>query len=218
MLREGVLDLFFPPRCGGCGRSGGWLCRDCRLAARPLAPLSCPTCSRPCAVVPCPLCSSSSPSLDSVTAWFALEGPIREAVHRLKYEDRPALATHIADLGLSTGELPPGLVVPVPLGATRLRSRGYNQADLLARRVASRSGRGYRAALVRSRETAAQVGRGGAERREALLGAFSWTSPVPEEIVVVDDVVTTGATLMECGRAARAAGVRRVHGLAVALG
>jgi predicted amidophosphoribosyltransferase len=71
---------------------------------------------------------------------------------------------------------------------------------------------------VRSRETEAQVGQGGEDRRQALRGAFAWNGAVPDEIVVVDDVVTTGATLMDCGRAARAAGVRRVHGLAVALG
>ncbi|HXA43373.1 MAG TPA: hypothetical protein VNV65_10740 [Candidatus Solibacter sp.] len=164
------------------------------------------------------MCSSSTPALDSITAWFALTGPVREAIHRLKYEDRPHLAAPLADIGVSRSWVPPGVVVPVPLGPQRLRSRGYNQAEVLARQIARISGRECLSGMVRSRETEAQVGRGGEERRRAMNGAFAWSSTIPDEIVVVDDVVTTGATLMECARAARAAGVRRVHGLAVALG
>ena len=72
--------------------------------------------------------------------------------------------------------------------------------------------------MRRARETDAQVGRGGEERRRALKGAFAWQGWVAEEILLVDDVVTTGATLVECARAARAAGVKRVHTLAAALG
>ncbi len=168
------------------------------------------------------MCSSSLDALDSITAWFALAGPVREAIHRLKYEDRPRVAAPLAELGISLGDLPPGVLVPVPLGPARLRSRGYNQAEVLARRVAASGGRGCLPGLIRTRETDAQVGRGGEDRRQALTGAFAWRGPisdgVPVEIVVVDDVVTTGATLMECARAARAAGVKRVHGLAIALG
>ncbi len=218
MLIEGVLDLLFPPRCGGCRRSGSWFCESCRGAARALPALLCARCSRQCSVTPCLMCSSPTPGLDSITAWFALAGPVREAIHRLKYEDRPRLATPLADLGVSLSRVPPGVVVPVPLGPRRHRSRGYNQAEVLALRIAKRSGRECLSGLVRSRETDAQVGRGGEDRRRAMEGAFAWISPIPDEIVVVDDVVTTGATLMECARAARAAGVRRVHGLAVALG
>lgn len=222
MLIEGVIDLLFPPRCGGCRRSGSWFCEICRGAARPLPDLVCPVCSRPSPVSPCPMCTSSTNALDSISAWFALAGPVREAIHRLKYEDRPRLARPLAELGVSLRGVPPGVLVPVPLGPARLRSRGYNQAEVLARRIAASSGRRCLPGLIRTRETDAQVGRGGEDRRHAMIGAFAWRGPisdaVPDEIVVVDDVVTTGATLMECARAARAAGVNRVHGLAIALG
>ncbi len=218
MLIEGVLDLLFPPRCGGCRRPGSWFCQGCRRAVRPLPALLCPRCSRLCSVIPCPMCSNPGSGLDSITAWFALAGPVREAIHRLKYEDRPRVAVPLADLGVSLSRVPPGVLVPVPLGSARLRSRGYNQAEVLARRIAQNSGRECVSGLVRCRETDAQVGRGGQDRRQAMTGVFAWTSAVPDEIVLVDDVVTTGATLLDCARAARDAGVSRVHGLAIALG
>jgi len=153
-----------------------------------------------------------------MTAWFALEGPVRELIHQLKYGDRPNLAGPLVRLGLALGDLPPGVVVPVPLGRRRRRGRGYNQADALAREIAASSGRRRLEGLWRVRETDAQVGRGGDSRRQALEGAFAWQGMIAEEILLVDDVVTTGATLVECARAARAAGVARVHTLAAARG
>jgi ComF family protein len=151
-------------------------------------------------------------------AWFVLEGPVREVIHKLKYADRPNLAAPLVDLGLTLGDLPSGVVVPVPLGRGRRRQRGYNQAEALARKIAAATGRGRLEGLRRVRETDAQVGRSGDERRLALAGAFAWHGAAPQEILLVDDVVTTGATLVECARAARAAGVNRVHTLAAALG
>jgi ComF family protein len=153
-----------------------------------------------------------------MAAWFVLEGPVREVIHKLKYGDRPNLAGPLVDLGLGLGELPPGVLVAVPLGAARRRQRGYNQAEVLARKLSAATGRRRLQGLRRVRETDAQVGRSGEERRRALEGAFAWVGTVPEEVLLVDDVVTTGATLVECARAARAAGVKRVHTLAAALG
>jgi predicted amidophosphoribosyltransferase len=164
------------------------------------------------------MCPAGRAGPESMVAWFALEGPVREVIHKLKYGDRPSLAGPLVELGLRQGDLPPGVVVPVPLGRSRRRDRGYNQAEALARKIAAGTGRQRLEGLRRARETDAQVGRGGAERRRALEGAFAWRGWVPEEILVVDDVVTTGATLVECARAARGAGVKRVHTLAVALG
>jgi predicted amidophosphoribosyltransferase len=151
-------------------------------------------------------------------AWFVLEGPVREVIHKLKYGDRPHLAGPLVELGLTQGDVPAGVVVPVPLGRSRRRDRGYNQAEALARKIAAADGRERMGGLRRVRETDAQVGRSGEERRLVLAGAFAWQGPAPEEILLVDDVVTTGTTLVECARAARAAGVKRVHTLAAALG
>jgi ComF family protein len=155
-----------------------------------------------------------------MVAMARLEGPLREAVHRLKYGDRPQLASRIAETVVSRSRLAPGLLVPVPLHPARRRRRGYNQAELLAEALAGLTGAGVVDGLRRRVGAGSQVGRGGEARRQALRGAFEWrdTVPVPAAVVVVDDVLTTGTTLLECALAARRAGVERVETLAVALG
>lgn len=157
---------------------------------------------------------------DSMIALARLEGPLRHAIHHLKYGDRPQLAAHLVGATWRRGRIGPGVVVPVPLHPLRRRRRGYNQAELLAAELARLSGgAGPVAALHRGERGGRQVGRGGEARRSALVGAFTWSGAViPEAVVIVDDVLTTGTTLLECARAARAAGVRRVDALAIALG
>jgi ComF family protein len=156
---------------------------------------------------------------DDLGAWFHLQGAVREAVHRLKYGDRPRLARPLVELGLAGEPLHDGVIVAVPLAPDRLRQRGYNQAEAIAVELARSAGRQRAAGLRRVHSTGTQVGRGGDDRRAALAGAFTWEGrPPPREVVLVDDVVTTGATLAECAKALRAAGSVSVHALAIALG
>ena len=165
------------------------------------------------------MCAAGSAGPNDLLAWFLLEGPLREAIHRLKYGDRPRMAAPLVQLGLGRGPLPGGVVVPVPLGADRRRQRGYNQADAIAREISASTGRARADGLRRIQSTGAQVGRSGEERRQAMRGAFAWPQgAAPLEVLLVDDVVTTGATLSECARALRGAGAVHVHALAVALG
>jgi ComF family protein len=123
----------------------------------------------------------------------------------------------------ATGEFasvlsPARLVVPVPLHSARHRQRGYNQADLLAAPVAEALGLALVHHLVRQRPTPPQVGLGRESRRRNLVDAFSWTGPALEGVVVlvVDDVITTGATLAEVAATLTAAGATGVIGLALA--
>ncbi|MGB2938806.1 MAG: double zinc ribbon domain-containing protein [Candidatus Dormiibacterota bacterium] len=221
MRGEAIVDFFFPPRCGGCRAAGGWFCAACRASLRPARLNVCLRCGRRTSITPCPLCDEAPPALDELFAPLRLEGPLREAVHRLKYGDRPRLAVALATLWRDWRPPDPAAVlVPVPLGRRRRRQRGYNQAEELARHLAVDAGLGCLAgAMVRELETGSQVGRGGDDRRQALQGAFAWRGgDTPSVVVLVDDVVTTGATLMECGRACRDAGAARVYGLALAIG
>jgi predicted amidophosphoribosyltransferase len=152
-----------------------------------------------------------------MVAMARLEGPVRAAIHRLKYGDRPQLAGPIVDAALILRRLAPGVLVPVPLHPARRLRRGYNQAELLAREVARRQGSSWLGGLRRE-AGGSQVGRGGEARRGAR-GGFRWIAPeVPRGVLILDDVMTTGTTLLECAAAAREAGVERVDAAAIALG
>ena len=112
---------------------------------------------------------------------------------------------------------PPGLVVPVPLHLQRLRERGFNPAGLLSRRVARVTGsRAAPRALRRIRDTPSQTGLDRAARRRNVAGAFVCSTQPPRTVWLVDDVVTTGATLSECARVLRLHGARRIVGVCTA--
>lgn len=204
-----VLDAFYPPRCGGCERRGTWLCAECISL-----------------VNNAPARGEAVPGVAALVCAGAFMGPLREAVHKLKYEcDRP-LARPLAKLLSaaleqngdwvdSEGETP--VLVPVPLHPSRQRGRGYNQAELIARELSALTGWPVRGGLVRVRDTRSQVGLAPEARAENVRDAFEWREGKPPVFaMLVDDVCTTGATLSECAYALTSAGARRVTAATVA--
>jgi len=210
-LLSGFVDLVVPPRCGACGASAtSTLCAICLgLLAPDLEP------------------GSEVAHLDLCLAAVAYAGDVPVWMQRFKYPRRglsgldPAPIGILSDLIAAAARSAPGpapeLVVPVPLHARRLRARGFNPAALLARRVAAeRRARCAPVALRRIRDTPSQTGLDRSARRRNVAGAFELRESVPACVWLVDDVVTTGATLSECARVLRRAGARRVVGLCVA--
>jgi ComF family protein len=170
----------------------------------------------------CANCLRSGPAFDHAWAAFRLAPPIQGLIHQMKYAaDLRAAHTlgclAAARLG-SRREPLPDLLIPVPLHHSRLRTRGYNQAveiaramqQVLAIRMSSRTAR-------RSRATPDQIGQSAVQRRRNLKGAFAVRESVRGlKVALVDDVMTTGATLMELASVCRNAGAARVEAWAIA--
>jgi ComF family protein len=162
------------------------------------------------------------PAYDYARSAAIYEGALREALHAFKFSGKRALARPLGDLAVEqcVASLLEGIeaVIAVPLARERERERGFNQAALLAQRIAKRLGVPTRPRwLARVRATRPQSDLPAAERRVNVRGAFRASRAVAgRHVLVVDDVLTTGATLGECARALRDGGARRVGVLTVA--
>ena len=224
-LASASLGLLYPPKCVGCDREGQFLCPSCFDDLPRLMPPFCMRCSQPVARGDaCRRCISAPLDIDGIVAPFRMEGAAREAVHRLKYGNlraiAPLLGSLLADFLTERG-LYGDILVPVPLHRRRERQRGYNQAALLARRVGERLELPVGAdALSRRRDTPSQTARSQVEERRANV-QDSFHCPRHEmvrglDVLLVDDVCTTGATLEACAVALKNAGASSVMGVTFA--
>lgn len=218
-----VLDVLFPLRCAGCGRRGENVCPGCRAAIPWLGTEVCPLCASPSRLGRiCRACADGEMALDGARAACRFEGIARTAIHDLKFRGIRPRAELLGDLLAETLERRPlaiDVLVPVPLGARRRRTRGFSQSDLIAHRVGERIGVPVLlSSLERIRETPPQVGRTADERRENVRDAFECRDAAAiagRRVALVDDVLTTGSTLREGARALRAGGAARIYGVVV---
>lgn len=218
-----LLDWLLPARCGGCGALGTWLCPVCRGLIRPLREPICARCGRELEVrgEACS-CRHRLRALEAVRSAAAYEGPLERAIHRLKYQGRRPLAGALAGLlaeRFAPFVRPDAILLPVPLHRRRRRRRGFNQSQLLVEELRRVWPVGdARGRLVRRRDTRSQVGLDRAQRRRNVEGAFHWKGPDLEcrPVLLVDDVITTCATVEACARALLEAGAGEVRALSVA--
>ncbi len=218
-----AVDWLYPPHCAGCERPGVRWCSDCQSRCERVSAPICRVCGEPYTKGDlCPACQTDPPLYTATRSWGIFTGPLRDALHRLKYQQDigigESLSQHLIML-LAELNWPVQLVIPVPLSKQRLRERGYNQSSLLARPLALAAGLAYKpGALRRVRDTRTQVGLNEKERLQNVMGAFS-ADPraVSGKIVlVIDDVATTGATVNSCAQALLKSGAAAVYGLTLA--
>jgi ComF family protein len=213
----GVLELLMPPACAGCARYGSFLCRRCLSELRDArSPADRFGAADPGIVV--------GDALELAIAAFVHEGALRRVLQRLKYGGASRLAAPLAEQALPAfidlvamvnGD---AVLVPVPVHPARRRQRGYNQAALLADELGRRAGLATAEILVRRRPTARQHGLSRAARLHNLRGAFAPQGELRRSStpILIDDILTSSATLEACAEILRAMGAAHVFGFAIA--
>lgn len=227
LWREGI-NFFFPPRCPGCGKKGTWFCEDCLSHLTYTKNQICLVCGEPAiSGFTHPGCETRY-TPDRFLTPFIFRGPLRRALYGFKYRGRFALSKILGEL---VGEwleyrevsfLPGAALVPIPLHWFKRLRRGFNQAELLAQVLERELNLPLDPSLLkRTRYTVSQTRLSEKERRKNIKGAF--ICPHPEKVkgknlVLVDDVCTTGATLREAARTLKHAGARTVWVITLARG
>jgi ComF family protein len=215
-----LADLFYPERCVGCERrASDVLCRACFDALPYVGSPFCGRCGLPTAFATplCEQCKNVDFRFESARAPLKYDGVGKKIVHALKYRGYQRVVDRLAaPLMLQVIDGPRfDAVVPVPLHRSRLRKRGFNQAELLAGSVAGRLRAPVSDTLEAVRSTRDQIELSAAQRRANVSGAYRAKGPLRGRILLVDDVFTTGATMHACAETLLRAGTREIHALSL---
>lgn len=218
-LLDVLLGAIVPHDCINCGREGGLFCTGC-ISETCVPPECCYRCRQPSPAALCSQCAPKSP-LKQIRAVAVYDGAPKKLVWRLKYDGAQAAAKSMAESMLPLLPKPAGLqsvIVPVPTASARVRQRGYDQATLLAKELSRLSGLPRRRLLSRQGQ-AHQVGANRQQRLAQLENAFcvnSASGVSAIRLILVDDVLTTGATLEAAARSLQRAGARHVEAVVYA--
>lgn len=216
MSLASLLEVVLPPSCAGCSRYGTVLCGGCE---KDLRPASDPTVS----FLAADAASLGGSEVELVVSAFRHEGVARRCLQRLKYGGARRLADPLARAALPAFDdllavSGPAILVPVPVHVSRARERGYNQALLLAGALGAARQLPVVELLTRPRATQRQHALDRTARLANLRSAFAASArrAQPGRVIVVDDILTSGATMEACASVLRQAGVRLVYGFAIA--
>jgi len=225
----GLLDLIFPKYCVNCKKYGDFLCPSCFAYISYDVNINCLVCGKPSYnCLTHPRCMKSN-SIEGAFAGVKFNKISKKLVYQFKYKPNLfSLSNFIGDLlyesliqneeftMVSQNKL---ILVPIPLHKNKFRKRGYNQAEILAREVSKRFGFPVVDYLLRTKETGSQVGLTKDERQENIKGAFEFKEKFDvknKKIILIDDVLTSGATFSECCKVLKKSGAGRVWAIAFA--
>ena len=224
-----LLDLIFPKFCVGCKTEGTWICPECDKKIFYIKSPYCPSCQR---LTPngqyCARCKPDTYLTGAIIATYYKKGPIKEAIHYFKYEGiaelKKGLGSILSDAIIARTIGKNLVLIPVPLHRHRLRERGYNQAKLLADEISKNLNVPViDQKLVKTKPSERQADLTRSQRLKNVVGLFDWTGDKDElkgkTVILIDDVLTTGATLSECAKVLRQkTSALRVWGAVIAKG
>jgi ComF family protein len=227
--RNAAYSLFFPWRCVLCEELQPYVdvvCESCRKRLPRITRRWCRICGAPFSehwrVKICPDCKLQRPKLTRIRSVFLYEGRVIQMIHEMKFAKRARFARYFSEemylFFLQHFARRADVIVPVPLHRSREWQRTFNQARLMAEHLSKLSGIPVKNCLRRTRNTISQTFLSGQARRKNLEGAFCVKQNIdlPKSVLLIDDVITTGATLEACSVLLRKAGVRKIYGLTVA--
>lgn len=233
---EQVWEWVFPRQCVGCGKSDKYICDSC-LSSVSRVEAICPVCTkRAIGGAVHPRCKTKN-AMDGLVAVFRYEGVVRKAIGQIKFKYKYKIGEELVASMIRIIEVNKGLEyfdflnflserpvpVPVPVHWLRRNLRGFNQSSVLADSLSKRLGIKAKDILVRNKWTGRQVGKSRENRLSNIKDAFAINPKfhnsrymIPKSVLLIDDVWTTGATMRECAKVLKRAGVERVWGITVA--
>jgi competence protein ComFC len=218
-----IIDWIYPPSCCSCGKIGKLFCDDCFSILQTPSIYSCTLCGEPLKKPGiCLRCRTHPPHFYSLRSLGYFTGPLRDAIHSLKYQRNFGLgeffSSPLAQI-IMRERWQIDLITAVPLNEKRRKERGYNQAEVLAEPVARKMSVLYSSNIIkRIKHTDSQVGLSLQERQNNVAGAFLAVSELvnSKNILIIDDVATTGSTIDACAKALKDAGAKNVFALTLA--
>ncbi|MFA6423058.1 MAG: ComF family protein [Patescibacteria group bacterium] len=221
-IKELLLDTIFPKNCFVCGEENDWFCEKCLEKLNIIKTQTCYLCNRVSEKGKvCKKCKTKS-NLSGVLISCHYGGATREAIIEMKYHDVFDIAKSLSKLLINTleeNDLKNFTIIPIPLHPKKLRDRGYNQSALLAEEISKHFNWPINTSLKKIKYTGPQKELKARDRKNNLRGSFTWDSEDKiSNVLLVDDVITTGATVEEVARILKLAGVKKIWAIAICRG
>lgn len=199
-IKEEIIDILWPKTCLGCGKEGQYICKDCAIFLSEVDMIE------------------AGPRSNIMSVW-EYEGLMEKLILKIKYDGCYDIINELVEKAFKTIELnlPPDIYITyVPMYRKKEKRRGFNQAELIAKKVGERTNRPVVKLLEKIKDNRSQVGLGPQERAENVKNVFKMIEVRPQSmwqnVLIVDDVYTTGATMGECIKILKKAGVKNVWG------